>query len=237
MLCTNLKFSSFVLTLFFTISAKSLVEIGSRPGKFPNKYTRPKSAPSSSEKVGAIATKSSNTSGSLSPKAAVPSRTKSAGNSRTPRLNATESYPFTDSDFNASELISGSLEHEFVKAVPTSPSECAPSFQSLSPAVRGRLAARAFADYSQGSAALRLSDVPKAMAALGLSIRDDLHNALLARARVPPGSAESPKGDWPVPDPTVQLDQWKALVERYVDQDKSNKIAAHNEAVAQRVSK
>ena len=139
------------LSLLSHSAAKSLVEIGNRPGKFPNKYdktgTRPKTAPSSSAAAAATATGDSPPA-SPTVKAAVPSRTKSSGSGRSPRLNATEVYPFQDSDFNAEDVISGNVEappspsRSSAAAAPASPSQRAPSFMAQSPAVRKRLAAR-----------------------------------------------------------------------------------------------
>jgi hypothetical protein len=221
------------------VTAKSLVEIGSRPGKFPNKYdnpksSRPKSAPSSSG-----SREKKEVPPASPPKAVVPSRTKSAGSGRTPRANVTAAYPFADSEFNAHEVITGTidLEEDHAKG-PSSPvssgqPRVTPSFAILAPSVRRRLSARAFSDYAQGSATLRVSDIPAALAALGLHVGAGIPEALLAHARLSAAAAVAQGA--PVADPKLRLFEWQDLVEKYVDQDKARKVAAHKEAVAQRV--
>lgn len=223
------------LILFYdlkTTTAKSLIEIGNRPGKFSNKNDRNKTHQSKY----VSSSKSVESAEASSPsKPVVPSRSKSARGIRSPRLNVVEAFPFADSEFHAEELLCDTHTEPIQRPATAPTSGQAPSFCDLSPAVRNRLAARAFADYCQGSAALRVSDVPQAMAALGLVLPPDLHDAMLARARVPPGSSTPGPGAWPLADPTMQLKQFQSLLDKYVDQGKEQKIAAHNEAVAQRV--
>ena len=176
----------------------------------------------------------------------MPSRGKAVAG-RSPRTNVTAAYPFADSVFNAAEVISGEAEapppgsplagpaavSAAVSAAPPAGESAAPSFASLAPAVRRRLSARAFADWAQGSASVRVADVPAALGALGLGVGAGLPEAMLAHARLA-AAAEKALGA-PAVEPKLRLQEWQALVERYVDDGKARKVAAHKEAVAQRV--
>ena len=80
-----------------------------------------------------------------------------------------------------------------------------PTFFLLGAPARKRVASKAFADYSQGRAALPLANIPSALAMLGLAVSEESKAGWAEKAALAAKSPGVVKG-------TLRMEEWQVLV-------------------------